>query len=569
MQAAGSLDACCRRGAWQVAWFVHGKATASTLYGVQTREEEKTVAVDASIACFPSAGAAGGLPGAGDVEDALFSGVREQAESMISWAKPDEALALEHDAIEERAMADGLELMRLLAEAHMALRATREERRGDVRDADGDLRVTCEDGQEHTRVMIFGPVRTWRAAYRRRGKENLYPQDAELNWAVLHSYSAGVEKRAAKASAIVPFEQAAEQVSAAGAIRLGKRQAEDLAIGAAGDFEAFYAARRPEPCPPGTGLLITADGSAFPVLPEALRPATAKAAKARAQAAAESGWPDDPADLRKSRKRTAELAAVADIPPAPRTADDVLAALFGGAPRPADAPQGPKAEGKTLFASARKPIADVIKDAFAEAGRRDPGHARPWIAVVDGNNTQIAAITGLAAQHQVKVRILIDLIHITQYLWKAANSFFCPGDPAARAWVRDQTAKILAGRHLDVRAGIRRRATAFGYSPAERAGADECARYLENKQDYLDYPAFLKAGWPVASGLIEGAARWLIKDRMEVTGARWSLDGAEAVLKIRALAGNGDFDEYFDFHLKQEKLRNHDSRYQQPQPAAA
>src|SRR5260370_1032246 len=91
----------------------------------------------------------------------------------------------------------------------------------------------------------------------------------------------------------------------------------------------------------------------------------------------------------------------------------------------------------------------------------------------------------------------------------------CPArpDPAARAWVREQTAKILAGKHRDVRAGIRRRATAFGYSPAERAGADECARYLENKQDYLDYPAFLAAGWPVASGLIEGAARWLIKDR--------------------------------------------------------
>ena len=72
-------------------------------------------------------------------------------------------------------------------------------------------------------------------------------------------------------------------------------------------------------------------------------------------------------------------------------------------PRGRPRPQGPKAEGKTLFASARKPIADIIKDAFAEAGRRDPGHARPWIAVVDGNNTQIAAITGLAAQHQVKV----------------------------------------------------------------------------------------------------------------------------------------------------------------------
>jgi hypothetical protein len=529
------------------------------------------VAVDASIACLPAAGAAGGHRGAGDLEDALFASVRAHAESMIGWARSEEALALEHDVIEQRAMRDGMELMRVLAEAHMGLRALREQRRDDVTDADGGVRRTAEDGQEHTRVMIFGPVRTSRTAYRRKGKENLYPQDAELNWAGLHSYSAGVEKRAAKASAIVPFEQAAAQVSAQGAIRLGKRQAEELAIGAACDFDAYYASRRPQPCPAGTGLLITCDGSAFTVLPAALRAATAKAAAARAKAAAESGWPDDPADLRKARKRTAELAAVADIPPAPRAAGDILTALFGPArPGTGDAPRpapGPKAQGRTVFASARRPAAEVIADAFAEADRRDPQHARPWIAVIDGNCHQIETVTRLAAERGVKVKILIDLIHVVQYLWKAANSFFYPGDPGARAWVREQAAKILAGKHRDVRAGIRRRATAWGYSPAERAGADECTRYLENKQDHLGYPAFLAAGWPVASGLIEGAARWLIKDRMEVTGARWGLDGAEAVLKLRALEGNADFDDYFDFHLRQQKQRDHDSRYQQPEAA--
>lgn len=531
------------------------------------------MAVDASIAHLLPAGADGGQAEAGDLEDALFSEVRAQAEIMIGWAKSEQALALEHDQIEEEALAGGFELMRLLAEAHMALRAAREQRRDDVIDADGDLRTVAEDGQEHTRIMIFGPVRTSRTAYRRRGKENLYPQDADLNWAAAHSYSAGVEKRTARTSAIVPFGQAAAQVSTVGAITLGKRQAEQLAIGAAADFEAFYAARRPEPCPEQTGLLITADGSAFPVLPAALRPATARAAKARARAAEESGWPEDPADLRKSRKRTAELAGVADIPPAPRTADDIVTALFGKAPGPAaggdgpgaSAPHGPKAQGRTLFASVRKPIPAVIADAFAEARRRDPDHARPWLAVVDGNNAQLAAIRSLAAKYQVKVPILIDLIHVVQYLWKAAGTFFYPGDPEARAWVRGQAAKILDGRHCDVRAGIRRRATTYGYSPAERAGADACADYLEHKQDYLDYPAFLQAGWPVASGLIEGAARWLVKDRMQVTGARWSLDGAEAVLRLRALAGNDDFDEYFAFHLKQEKRRNHDSRYQQSQ----
>ncbi|MGH3287061.1 MAG: ISKra4 family transposase, partial [Streptosporangiaceae bacterium] len=305
------------------------------------------------------------------------------------------------------------------------------------------------------------------------------------------------------------------------------------------------------------------------VLPAALRPATAKAAAARAKQAAASGWPDDPGELRKSRKRMAELAAVADIPPAPRTPGDILGALFGPAGQGGPAHPGPKAQGKTMFASVRKPAGEVIAGAFAEAHHRDPDHRRPWFAVVDGNNHQIETITALATDYQVTVPILIDLIHVTGYLWKAANSFFYPGEPDARAWVREQTAKILAGKHHDVRAGIRRRATTCGYSPAERAGADECASYLEHKQDYLDYPAFLAAGWPVASGLIEGAARWIVKDRMEVTGARWGLDSAEAVLRLRALHGTGDLDDYLDFHFQQEKRRNHDNRYQQSQELAA
>ncbi len=516
--------------------------------------------------------AAAGQVAAADLEDALFGGLRQQLESMISWAKSDEALALEHDQFESRTLTGGFEVMRVFTEAHLGLRAAREQRRTDVADAAGDLRVSTEDGQEHTRMMVYGPVRTSRIAYKRHRRPNLYPQDAELNWAAEHSYSAGVVRRVAKAAGMVPFAQAAAQVSEAGAIPVGKRQAEQLAIGAAIDFEAFYAARRPEPCAAGTGLLITADGSAFSVRPEALRPATAKAARQRAAAA--SGWPDDPADLRKSRKRSAELAGIADIPPAPRTASDIITALFGtqdtgrhagdgDAPR---ARHGPRAEGKTVLASARKPIPAVIGEAFAEAHRRDPGHLRPWFAVVDGNNAQIGAIRSHAAQYQLNVPVLIDFIHVVQYLWKAAGSFFYPGDPEARAWVKAQAAKILDGRARDVQAGIRRRASCYGYSTKEREGADACAGYLENKKDHLDYPAFLAAGWPVASGLIEGAARWLIKDRMEVTGARWGLDGAEAVLKLRALVGNGDFDDYFAFHLRQEKRRNHDSCYRSPEP---
>jgi hypothetical protein len=110
--------------------------------------------------------AAGQVPAA-DLEDALFGGLRQQLESMISWAKSGEALALEHDQLESRTLTEGSGVMRIFTEACLGLRAAREQRRTDVSDAGGDVRVSTEDGQEHTRMMVYGPVRTSRIAYKR------------------------------------------------------------------------------------------------------------------------------------------------------------------------------------------------------------------------------------------------------------------------------------------------------------------------------------------------------------------------------------------------------------------
>ncbi len=139
--------------------------------------------------------------------------------------------------------------------------------------------------------------------------------------------------------------------------------------------------------------------------------------------------------------------------------------------------------------------------------------------------------------------------------YKAAWTFFEPGDPGAEDWVAGRATAILEGRAGPVAAGIRRRATTYGYSPAERKGADTCAAYLDAKASYLDYATALAKGWPIATGIIEGACRHIIKDRFDITGARWSLDGAEAVLKLRALHANGDFDEYWPWHLNRERQR--------------
>lgn len=180
---------------------------------------------------------------------------------------------------------------------------------------------------------------------------------------------------------------------------------------------------------------------------------------------------------------------------------------------------------------------------------------------MDGNNHQIDRIEAEATARGVDVTVVIDIIHVLEYLWGAVWCFFAEGDPAAEAWVRDRAISVLEGKAREVAAGIRRRASAARLSKQERTKADACAKYLTNKADYLDYPTALASGWPNASGIIEGTCRYLIADRMDITGARWSVDGAEAILKLRAVRANGDFDDYWKFHLGKERHRVHETRY--------
>lgn len=113
-----------------------------------------------------------------------------------------------------------------------------------------------------------------------------------------------------------------------------------------------------------------------------------------------------------------------------------------------------------------------------------------------------------------------------------------------------------------------RQADAGRFRGEERTGVDAAVGYLTSKHAYLDYAAALQQGWPIATGVIEGACRHLVKDRIDITGARWSLPSAEAILKLRALITNGNFDDYWTWYQRQEHHRNHLSRYQELDLAA-
>jgi hypothetical protein len=392
--------------------------------------------------------------------------------------------------------------------------------------------------------------------------QNLCPADAVLN---LPSgrHSAGLARLAAVEASRGSFADARAAIERATGVRLGKRQVEGLARAAAVDTEAFYAARRPQPRPDRV-LGLQADGKGVVMRPDSLRPATAARAE---RASAKLATRLSPGE-KHGRKRMAEIVAVYDLEPAPRTAADIIPTRRRSAQdKPARRP-GPVVTGKWLAANLTDDIPAVIAAMFDEAERRDPAHERTWVALVDGNRQQIDTIREQAALRGATVTVVIDFVHVLEYLWKAAWTLFYPGDRDAEAWVADRARTVLTGRAVDAAATIRHQADEAGFRGRERTGADEAAAYLTRKAPYLDYATALASGWQIATGIIEGAARHLIKDRMDITGARWSTPGAEAILRLRAVIANGDFDEYWQWHQQQELRRNHLDRYQELDLAA-
>ena len=224
----------------------------------------------------------------------------------------------------------------------------------------------------------------------------------------------------------------------------------------------------------------------------------------------------------------------------------------GAAPRPRD---------KRVWASVKREMSQVIEEQFQEALRRDPNNQRPWAVLLDGNKDQLGLVEAAAKRHGVAVTITVDFIHVLEYVWKAAYCFHSSGTQEAEQWVGERALRILHGKSSDVAAGMRRSATLQGLSSEDRAAVDDCADYLLKYRKYLRYDENLCCGLPIATGVIEGACRHLVNDRMEITGARWGLLGAEAILKLRSLRSSGDFDEYWKFHQARALQRNHASYY--------
>ncbi|MFA1545315.1 MULTISPECIES: ISKra4 family transposase [Actinomadura] len=487
-----------------------------------------------------------------------FAQARKTFNCLIGQLTGPSAGSLTHDHLEELLVEQGRELQRQLLQAHLDLRAQRERQAvsharaqgAGVVGADGVVRRRVESGHHRLLATVFGTVRVTRCAWRAPSVGNLYPADAALSLPG-RRHSAGLARLAVAEAVRGSFDTAHAAITARCGTVIGKRQIEEVIVACAQDIDAFYAEQTPVPRTGEELLVLSFDGKGIAMRPDALRPATRKAAAlAKRTFRTRLAGGEKPA-----RKRMATLGVVYDAEPAPRRPHDVIAVPGGRhgtrPPRP-----GPSAMRKWLCGSVIDDPDTVIGKVFDHAQARDPARARPWVVLVDGARHQLDLIKAQAARRGITLHIVIDFIHVLEKLWAAAWNLHAPTDPAAEDRVATWALALLAGQVHQVITDLEHHADTL--SAHRRHGIDTAIGYLTNNAGHLRYDHALAHGWPIATGVIEGACRHLIADRFNLAGARWGLAGAEAMLKLRALNTNHDLDRYWAYHLRREHERTHD-----------
>lgn len=486
-----------------------------------------------------------------------FTPSRLLFDDLVALASSARSLAAGHAEIEQAIATGGRDLLRQLFQDHLDLRHAHE-RRVEVRDEQGVGRSSLRVATRTLRSML-GRVHVVRFLYQEQGREGRAPADAGLRLCD-DGYSMGVRREIAQLCARDAYAPAIETLERLSGAHVPHRQAEELAWRAAKDVTAFYCQSTPKTVPPKALQVLSFDAAGIVMLTESLRDDTRK--KAESEPLEVSFPPKLKSGEKPNRKRMAQVGTVYAVEPFFRTVDDIVGELQSLTPTPSEKPRPtrPRPINKRVFASVAESTSDVINEGFRDALARDPEQACRWVVLLDGNADQIRSVHRAAKRAGVEVTIIADLIHLIEYLWPAAYCFYPPGSDEAREWVVQKVRTLLEGADpIQVAAGMRRSATLRKLKRTK--GVEKCAKYMRKLAPYMRYGDALRDGLPIATGVIEGACRHLIRRRLDIGGARWTTEGAEAIVLLRATVLSGDFNEYWAFHEQQEFQRTHSSKY--------
>ena len=442
-----------------------------------------------------------------EIVDEAFRLARNQFETTIYQLHSDPTAQMEHDQVEALIKEQGTEVMRLLLQGHLDVRSKREQRMESVLGADGVARTRCRENCERNLMTEFGQVVVRRKGYSAKGAESLFPLDAELNLPE-DKYSSELCRLVAQEVTDSSFDEGVESIRRTTGGKVPKRQIIEQTVKMSQDFDAFY--NLPGESEKTSDLLvITVDGKGVVMRQQDLRPATRKAAEKQKDSHGARLAPGE----KLNRKRMATVAAVYSLQAQKRTPACVVEACtytsYGHTParRRPEQIMGPRenkpapvrAQNKRVWASIQHDSRGVIKAVFEEALTRDPTQSRHWVVVVDGGEQQLLDILDIAETYQAKITLILDLIHVLEYLWKAAHCFHPVGSNQAEEWVKEKALQVLHGAAESVAVELRRNATRKQLSQNKRKPVDKCAGYLDKYSPMLEYDSFLSDGLPIAA----------------------------------------------------------------------
>ncbi len=456
-----------------------------------------------------------------------------------------------HSAVEESRRIDQVErdLMAQLLDLGLTLLNLFVAQHGD-----GDLGATAETVEGRTvqrlprthdrrYVAIFGELAIPRVVYgSREGQKIEHAPLDECLGLPAGDFSYVVEDWVQRFCLKGSFAEAAESLQTLLRLRLGVNTLERMNQEMADSVVSFRQALEPPPAvEEGPILVVTADGKGVPMR----RPPQDGPRPHHRRTKGEKA----------NKKQMACVGAVYSIEPFARTADDILDEVIRhektkGRPEPAHkhvwAEMSRDVEGEPLGAK------DAIFGAlFQDLNLRNGGHDRPVVCLMDGER----ALWEAQRVYFPEAVGILDLFHVMERLWTAAHCFHAERSDAAEDFVADRLRGLLEGRVGYVIGGLRQRLTKQQLTGSRRKTLDAVITYLENNREHMRYDDYLKAGYPIGSGVAEGACRHLVKDRMEQTGMRWTVSGAHAMLHLRATYLNDQWDDFIDDRIEREQTR--------------
>jgi hypothetical protein len=392
-------------------------------------------------------------------------------------------------------------------------------------------------------VSIFGELTIHRAVYGTREGQRIerVPLDESLGLPE-GDFSYVLEDWGQRLCLKGSFAEAGHSLEMLLGLKLRTRTLEHMSRRVA-DYAPAFQDSLPVPPPQEEGplMVITADGKGVPMR----RPPQDGPRPHHRRAKGEKA----------NKKQMACVGAVYTIEPFVRKADDILDEVL----RDEKAGERPEPQHKHVWAEMTREVAGQAvnaKEALfsrleAESAARNKGHDRPVICLMDGER----ALWEKQRGHFSGAVGILDLFHVLERVWAVAHCFHEEGSDPARKYVEERLRDLLQGRVGYVIAGLRRRLSGGRLSGAKKEVVRSAVEYLANNREHMRYDEYLAAGYPIGSGVAEGACRHLVKDRLEQTGMRWTVGGAQAMLHVRALYLNDQWDDFTEFRAEREQTR--------------